>query len=232
MIRRLFRLAFYLCLTVLALVVAAVLLLNPLAKAVMEMEIRKQTGFEARVGKVDIGLLSPTIRVEDCELRNSVHFGGTPFLQIRELFFEYDPDAICEGKLRIPYLRLNLQEIDRVVDAGGGSNFDDLSKAQKGAVVLKSGFLPIPDAKFAGVERLNLTMNKGRIVVLGHPELCREVRFGVDNQVFTRVNSIGDLETLLVFIDLQSGQSYFTQRIGGLPPFGSSPARPKTPGGK
>jgi uncharacterized protein involved in outer membrane biogenesis len=211
MIRRLVRWAFYALILALVLLVAGFLLLDTIAKNVLEMEVGEQTGLEARIGKMSVGLLTPTVTIEDCELHNSARYGGALLLNIREMRVEYDLDELWQGRVRIPALRLNLQEIDRVLDDHGRSNFEEFGKivsTGKDTGAPRSAAL---SPKFTGIEKLNLTVNRGRLIFVGHPEANREVTFGIENQTFSRVNSMGDLQTLIVYLDLQSG-GYLLQK--------------------
>ena len=140
---------------------------------------------EARIGKMSVGLLTPTVTIEDCELHNSARYGGALLLNIREMRVEYDLDELWQGRVRIPALRLNLQEIDRVLDDHGRSNFEEFGKivsTGKDTGAPRSAAL---SPKFTGIEKLN--------------------------QTFSRVNSMGDLQTLIVYLDLQSG-GYLLQK--------------------
>lgn len=65
LIRRLFRWALYLFIVAVVLVVAAVLLLNTIVKQVVQSRLRSETGMDVKIGKMDIGLSTPTIAIED-----------------------------------------------------------------------------------------------------------------------------------------------------------------------
>ena len=109
--KRLIRAALYLFIILVVLVVAAVLLLNTIAKQVVESRMRAGTGMETRIGLIDIGLLSPTITIENFKLYNTPDFGGSVFIDMPELHLEYDPRAIRSGKLHFKLVRLNLAEV-------------------------------------------------------------------------------------------------------------------------
>ncbi len=74
-------------------VIVALLSVDSLARTAMESSIRAQTGMEAQVGKVNVGFIRPTLRVENFTLYNSAEFSGSPMLTLPEIFLEYDRDA-------------------------------------------------------------------------------------------------------------------------------------------
>ena len=59
------------------LVVALVLSKDTILKALLERQIRAQTGMDAKIGKLSVGLLSPVATVEKFKLYNAPEFGGT-----------------------------------------------------------------------------------------------------------------------------------------------------------
>ena len=225
MIRRLFRFGFYLVLLAIALVVAGLLLMDTIVKNVVEYRIRSETGMDARIGSINVGLLTPTITIENLKLNNTAEFGGTPFLVIRELRLEYDRAAAKRGKLHLPLLRLDLQEIDQVMDDRGRSNFDDLRKKEEEAA-RKKALNHEPETIFGGIDYLNLTLTKGRFIRLGHPDQNREVIFGIDNQVFSHVTSDDDLEALLIYLSMRTGGAMYLQGLMAPVATAKAPAHP------
>jgi hypothetical protein len=125
-IRRLFRFALYLFIVFVVLVVAGILLLDTIAKEIMQSRIRAETGMGAKIGKVSIGLLSPTVTVENFKLYNTPEFGGSQCLDVPELHVEYDVRAARTGKIHLKLVRFNLAEVDVLQDKRGHSNFDQL----------------------------------------------------------------------------------------------------------
>ena len=117
--RRLIRWALYLFVLLVVLVVAAVLLLNTIVKQAIQSRFRARTGMDARIGQVDVGLLSPTFTIENFKLYNTADFGGSIFIDMPELHLEYDPLAIRSGKLHFKLVRLDLAEVALVQDKKG-----------------------------------------------------------------------------------------------------------------
>jgi hypothetical protein len=228
MIRRLLRIVFYLALLALVLAVAGLLLLDTILKAVVENRIRAETGMDAEIGKLNVGLLTPTITIKDFKLNNSADFGGAPFLVIREARVEYDRAALKRGKLHLPLLRLDFQEIDEVIDERGRSSFEEIHQREE-ASARKKAANHEPELAFGGIDHLNLTLSKGRTIHLGHPDQNQEVIFGLDNQVFSRVNSDDDLDTLMIYLSLRTGGAMRLQGLVGRPPPGKASSRPAPP---
>src|SRR5471032_3196443 len=100
-----FKRAFRLFITavVLAVVGVVVLLLsyNSILRVAIERNIRAQTGMDAEIGSLKIALTSPTIRIQNFKLYNSSDFGGTPFLDIPEIYIEYDRAALMHREIHV-----------------------------------------------------------------------------------------------------------------------------------
>jgi uncharacterized protein involved in outer membrane biogenesis len=194
-VRRLIRLALYLCILLIVLVVAAVLLLNTIVKEVLQSRLRASTGMDARIGQIDVGLLSPTLTIENFKLYNTADFGGSLFIDMPELHLEYDPVAIRSGNLHFKLVRLNLAEIALVRDKKGRSNTQALEQKSREASGGKKS--SAPDFKFTGIDTLNLTLGKFRLSNLAssHEE---EIKFDppIKNQISHNVKSENDVPAL------------------------------------
>ena len=213
--RRLFRAALYLFIILIVLLAAAVLLLNTLAKQVVESRMRAGTGLETRIGLVDVGLLSPTVTIENFKLYNTADFGGSVFINIPELHLEYDLLAVRSRQLHFKLVRLDLAEISLVQDKKGRSNVQDLEKRSRAASRRKKS--AAPDFKFTGIDTLNLTLGKFRMANLasGREE---EVDFGIKNQIWHNVRSEADLAGVnLLLASRAASVSSSTNRILDLP---------------
>jgi len=77
---------------------------------------------DAEIGKISMGLLTPTATVENFKLYNSPDFGGTPFLKISELHIEYDRAALARHEIHVILARFNLDEFDIVKNEAGQTN--------------------------------------------------------------------------------------------------------------
>jgi uncharacterized protein involved in outer membrane biogenesis len=191
--RRLFRWALYLFIVMVVLLVAAVLLLNTLAKQMLESRLRASTGLDPKIGSIDVGLLSPTITIENFKLYNTADFGGGIFIDMPELHVEYDLAAARSGALHFKLVRLDLAEVSLVQDKKGRMNSQGSQKRNGGASAGKksSG----SDLKFTGIDTLNLTLGKFHLSNLasGREE---EIEFGIKNQISHNVKSASDLPNL------------------------------------
>jgi hypothetical protein len=133
LIRRLFRLAVGLLLIAVALAVAAVLLLDTVAQQVVQSRLRSETGMDVKIGRMQIGLSTPTIAIEDLKIYNTPEFGGSLFLNIPEIYADYDPEAIRARKLHLNLVRINLAEINIVQDKNGRLNIQSLKEKTRTA---------------------------------------------------------------------------------------------------
>lgn len=197
--KSLFKWAFRLVIVLVVLVIIALLSLDSIMKAVVAREIRAQTGMDVKIGKFSFGLLSPVVTIEEFKLYNTAEFGGTPFLDIRELHVEYNREAMAHRELHITLLRLNLTEINVVKNDLGGTNLMVLQAKPA------PGKSPADEIKFLGIDVLNLSVGKMRFIDLKNRKRDRELYPNLQNQVFKDIKTTGDLYAILIVLWLRSG---------------------------
>jgi len=196
--KRLFRWAFYLFLVIVVLLVAGVLLLDRIVKELIQRNISAQTGLEAKIESVSVGISTPTFTMDGLTLYNTPEFGGGPMLKMPELHIEYDVNAIRSRQLHLRLVRLNISEVDAIKDNKGRLNFQVLQDKNKetfaNATNGSSGFT------FTGIDTLNLSLGKLRLSTLGTTNQDSEISFGIQNQVFHNVKSEADLSGVGVIL--------------------------------
>lgn len=210
-IRRLFRWALYLFIIFVVLVVAGILLLDTIVREVAEYRIRAETGMGVKIGKLSIGLLNPTVTIENFKMYNTPEFGGSQCLDIPELHVEYDRQAARAGKIHLKLVRFNLAEVDVLQDKNGHSNFDELQKRNGASTNVapstnahrsNSSYVPV---QFAGIDTLNLTLQRARVGRIDQPQKQRTINFGITNQIFHNIKSEADLMGVGAIISLRMG---------------------------
>ena len=197
------------------LVVIFFLSLDSIFRAILEHDIRKQTGMQAEVGKFHVGLTEPVIEIKNLQLYNSTQFGGTPFLNIPEIHVEYDPVAIKKKIIHITLLRFNLGELDVVKSQDGLTNILSLgvtlpAKSATAADASKQ-LAQIKDQTgfdFKGIDCLNVSVGTFKYVDLQDQKNNREQKIAVENCVITNVVSTADLTGLGLLIGLRSGDFF------------------------
>jgi len=121
--KRLFRWLFRLLILVIVLLVALVLLKDIILKAVAESSLRQATGMSVTIDKLELGLFSPTFTTEGLKLYNRPEFGGSVFLDVPQLYFEYDPRAALLGwKVHLNLLRCTVGELHLIKNQAGQTN--------------------------------------------------------------------------------------------------------------
>jgi uncharacterized protein involved in outer membrane biogenesis len=190
--RRLFRWLFRLLILMIVLAVALVLLKDTLVKALAEWQIHRRTGLDATIRSLEVGLFSPTLTTEGLKLFNPAGFGGTAFIEIQEVRFEYDFPKAMIGKARLRVLRVNLAELNIVRNQAGQTNLvaileilernrmarekpmpqSSLAPTGQGtnqAPALQPVTTKPRDAVFDGIDRLYLSLGTVKFTDLGQP---------------------------------------------------------------
>jgi hypothetical protein len=211
MIKWILKWLFRLFILAVVLVVIAVLSVNPLLKAMIENRIRTRTGMDAEIGRFSLGLIEPTVTIQNFKLYNPPNFGGTPFLDIREIHAEYDRHALRKHDLHITLLRFNLIELDIVKNQAGQTNIlaiAGIASFQKARVAGRAtGFLPQTGLNFTGIDVLNVSIGTAKFIDLKDQRLDRTQKIGIENCVIKNVKSPADLAGLGALIWLRGGHT-------------------------
>jgi uncharacterized protein involved in outer membrane biogenesis len=199
----LFRWVFRLVILVIVLAVAALLLKDTILKSFAAHRLRTGTGMEATIGRLEVGVFTPTIEVENLRLFNPPEFGGSPLIDLPELHLEYDPAALRSGELHFRTVRLNLRQVN-VVESKAGVQSTEILHGQ----IQKQAAGPRPNhAKFTftGIDTLNLTVGRLRFVSFRDPTQNWEREIGFQNEVLHNIRNESDLTVALFRVLIKNG---------------------------
>ncbi len=186
-------------LVLLLLVLLAILALSfdSIVTSVAESKLRKQTGLEVQLGRLEIRPWSGRARVEQLVIYNPVEFGGGPLINLAELQVEYDPELARERKLHLKVLRFNLAELNIIISKEGQSNVDGVrrtvAKVRRGERIVKTN----APMEFVGLDMLNVTLGKGTVTDLRFSGTPHEFDLKIRNEVIQDVKDTEDLLTKL-----------------------------------
>lgn len=184
---------------VLILVVAAILLRDPLLQSLTERRILDCTGLDARMKNMDVGLLQQRATLENLKIYNTAEFGGGVMLDVEELHFELDSDALKRGELHFKLIRIELNLLNIVVNQNGDNNFRslyDYRLIRQASAANDSGPLDDlidPSLTFTGIDMLNLSVHsfhKTDLTKNGPPEV---IDVNTRNAVYRNVRSRDEL---------------------------------------
>lgn len=203
-----------LMLVALAIVVAVIILLtyNLVLRNTIQQQIQAQTGMDTQIGSFKLALLSPTVRMQNVKIANAPQFGGAPFLNISEIYVEYDRAALKKKEIHIKLARINLAELDIVKNQNGQTNIFALVRAPQlhnGKTVAVSSaqkfdFKRQTGYDFQGIDELNISIGKIKFIDLSNPQNDREQNIGIQDFVMPNVKTSKDLDSLWVMVYLRS----------------------------
>jgi len=218
----LFKWLFRLFLLAVVLIVILLLSFNSLVRVYVEHRLRAQTGMDAEIGKITIGLVEPTVTIQNFKLFNPPDFGGTPFLDIREIHVEYDRAALVKHELHLTLVRFNLGELDIVKNEAGHTNIFSLGvtlpSKKSGGGKSAADFKQQTGFEFQSIDVLNVSVGTAKFIDLKDQRNNRTQKIGLDNCVMKNVKSQADLAGLAVLIALRGGD--FFGSLVGLPKHG------------
>jgi hypothetical protein len=193
-------------------IVILLLSLNSILRVYVEHRIRAQTGMDAEIGKFSVGLAEPTVTIQNLKLYNPPDFGGTPFLDIREIHVEYDRAALARHELHLTFVRFNLGELDIVKNEAGRTNIFSLGvtlpSKKSGGGKNAANFKKQTGFEFAGIDVLNVSVGTVKFIDLKDQRNNRTQKIGLDNCVMKNVKSEADLAGLAVLIALRGGDFF------------------------
>lgn len=195
---------------VILLVVAGILLLDTIAKSVAERRVRTETGMDTKIGKFTVGLRSSTIHIENFVLKNTAEFGGDTFVEMPELFLDYDREALRSGKLRLKLVRIDIAKVHVVENKDGKRNVDELQKHQRKSesprgTTGKSPHKNEPPFVFDGIETLDVTLKTAQFTNLKNPTQNLEHDLGIRHEMFKNLKTEKDFQTAAALLTLKAG---------------------------
>ncbi|HXE41407.1 MAG TPA: hypothetical protein VN516_00175, partial [Candidatus Baltobacteraceae bacterium] len=176
---------------------------------------------DTQIGNFKLALISPTVRAQQIKIANPPEFGGAPFLNISEIYIDYDRAALAKKEIHIKLARINLAELDIVKNQNGQTNifaFIKLPPSRNGKSVAPGAPAKFDLKKqtgydFQGIDALNVSIGKVKFIDLNNPQNDREQIIGIDNFVIPKVKTSKDLDGLWVMIYLRS-DGFFDSILG------------------
>jgi hypothetical protein len=213
---------FRLCLLAGVLLVILLLSFNAILRLYVEHAIHTQTGMDAEIGKLSVGLTAPKLTLQNFMLYNPPDFGGTPFLDIPEIHVEYDPLALAKHQFHVTLLRFNLGELDIVKNEAGQTNLFSIAgsvSVKNSGARSKAEFTRKTGLEFTGIDVLNVSVGTLKYIDLKDQRQNRTQKIGLENCVIKNVKTPTDLAGLAVLIALRGGD--FFGSLTGLPGHGN-----------
>lgn len=192
--RKFLKWTFRIVVLVVLLVVAVIIFRNSIAKFVVEWNLADETGMEVKVGKMDVGIATSVIRIENLKLKNTKEFGGSTFLDIPEIYVEYDRDALVSGKFHATLMRFTMTEVSIVRNQAGKTNIYTLTER----IEKKHRHKKRKEPDFGGVDELKLTLGRARYLDLKTPANNYEFNFYLQNETVKNVKSERDLTGVIM----------------------------------
>lgn len=165
-----------------ALVVALLLSKDAVARTAVEQQLRAQTGMEVKIKKLSLKVFWPTATLEDVTLYNPADFGGIPFLRIREMQVEYDPEALAHREVKLKLMKLDVTELAVVRN----------DRDQTNIIALATGAKPARRSEwfdFKAIDVLNLSIQRVNFVDLQNQRQQRQFNWNERNQIFRDIKS-------------------------------------------
>lgn len=217
------RWVFRLAVLLLVLAVALLALKDLLLKELLQAHIQRETGLETRVGRFEVGLLSPTLTVTDLRLYNPPEFGGSVLLDVADFHLEYDRAALARRALHLRLVRVDIPEATVVETRSGRSNLETIrDRLDRRRTAAK----PSADWTFAGVDMLNISLGRLKRIRLESPAKVETYELALQNETLTDLRTETDVLIGLGRVAVKLGLRFLTNHNFGL----YAPSPPPAPG--
>jgi uncharacterized protein involved in outer membrane biogenesis len=107
---------------------------NVLIKTATRKAIQAATGFDIELGRVHVGLFSPTFEITELKLINPEDFPEREALEIKTLRVRYDVPSLFTDTVHLPEVLIDIPKMTVLTKEDGESNLQRLGKKKEKAV--------------------------------------------------------------------------------------------------
>lgn len=197
-------------LALVALAIAAVFLGPLLFKNLAERRIAAATGMPTTIGSLEIHPSTSSIRVRNFRMANPPGSDATNFLEMPNLFLQFDPVALRAGRLLIKTVHVEIASIAIVENQDGTSNIGSLQKAN-GEIApppeVRTNNVPSRSIPFDGIERLNVSVGRIQFINQRDPTKSWAGDLGIVDESFHNLKTELDFQTAMIVLILKAGLS-------------------------
>lgn len=204
------RIALVILLALVALAIATVFLSPLLFKTLVERRIAAATGMPTTIGSLELHPFTSSIRVRNFKMSNPPGFGATNFLEMPDLFLQFDRAALRAGRLLIKTVRVDIASIAVVEKPDGTSNVETLQKGN-GKVArqteVRTTNAPSSSMPFDGIELLNVSVGRIQFINQRDPTKSWSGDLNISNESFHNLKTELDFQTAMIVLILKAGLS-------------------------
>jgi len=185
---------------VIAIVIVGIFVLtiikNFAIQTIVNIGATQTLGAPVRVGGLSLGIFTQRVVIKNLEVYNPKGFGPGKLLDIPLIDVKYDLSDILGGKLHLPYVNVDLQQMLVVRDKQGKLNVDSLKVAQSQTREKK------PLKKETGFQIDYLKLNIGQIVYRdfsqGEKPVVQVFKVNLKNREYRNLNSPQQFASLVL----------------------------------
>lgn len=191
-------------LTIAAVVVAVIFALSivkdQIIKGVITVAAEQVTGAPTNLGGFSLGVLKQAVRIKNFKMYNPQGFPKDVLVSIPEISVDYDLPALLKGKLHIPKIVVNLEEMGVTKNKEGKLNVDSLKVVQKEEK--SSGAKKEKPAEMMPMQIDELVLSIGNVVFkdysAGEQPTVQTYNVNIKDKVYKDISSPQQLVTLIM----------------------------------
>ena len=165
---------------------------------------RNRNGNEDR--KIQRRPKTSTIHIQNFVLKNPAEFGGDNFVEMPELFLEYDREALRSGRLHLNLVRIEVAKVHVVETKDGKRNDEELQKHQRKRDK-RDGEKDKSEGPFVfdGVDKLEVTLQIAQFTSFKNPAQNLQQDLGIRHEIFKNLKTEKDFQTAAGLLALKAG---------------------------
>jgi hypothetical protein len=187
---------------IVAVLVVLAIAKDQIIKSVVMSQGSQILGAKIHLDSLDVGLFKQSIRIKGLKVYNPPGFPNEVMVDIPEISVDADIPSIMKGKLHLPLVIVNLNEMVLIKNKEGKLNVDSLKVVEKKGATKEEKTPQGKASKPVPMQIDQATLNLGKVVVKdytkGEPPSIQGYDIGVRNKTFKNITSAEQFVTLVL----------------------------------
>ncbi len=196
----------WISISVVIIIIALLLGRNVLIKHAVQLGIKKATGINTSIDKINIGLFQSTIQIKGLTIYNPEGFKGETLAKVPLIYLDYEPGSLLHRKIHCTEMKINVNEITIVRNKRGEINLNRLkSIAEKTGSPQKAKKKKETEAR---IDKLILTVDHVKFVDYSKGPKQLIIPIGLNCEEFKNLNSTEEIVRVIILKTIVSAGLY------------------------
>lgn len=176
---------------------------NGITQTILTSALSGAAHVPVKIGSVDLSFLSASIRLKDINVYNPSGFKDKRMAQIPQVFIDFEPGELFQGRAHFKEVRLDLKEMTVVRNKDGKLNVDSVKPTEEQKKEAKQKAKPASGQKPPKLMIDKLFLSIGRVVYEdysagGEPQI-QTFDINIKDREYTNIDNPSAVVSLLMF---------------------------------